>query len=77
MCLTRKRKKERYLSIIKKRAGDLNKILDQLILLTGMDLMEEGEHTEIVHPAKEITSLLETHEQDWKEQGARFNPVPR
>lgn len=67
-------KEERYLRVIQKKADVLERLIEQLSLLTKMDLGERALSMETIDLSRLTTEFLEDNQLNWENQGAHFTP---
>ena len=65
-------KEERYLRVIQKKADVLERLIEQLSLLTKMDLGEKALSMEDVNLSRLVTEFLEDNQLNWSHRGARI-----
>ena len=65
-------KEERYLHVIQKKADVLERLIEQLSLLTKMDLGERALSMETIDLSRLMTEFLDDNQLNWGKRGAHF-----
>lgn len=65
-------RQERYLRVIQKKADVLERLIEQLFLLSKMDLGEKTLPLEHVNLSDFVRNFIEENKQPWERSGARF-----
>lgn len=66
-------KQERYLKVIQKKADVLERLVEQLLLLSKMDLGEKAIPLEKINLSRMAEEFIEDNQLNWKKQGAQFH----
>lgn len=65
-------RQERYLRVIQKKANVLERMIEQLFLLSKMDLGEKALPCERTNLSQYVRDFMEENKQPWERNGARF-----
>lgn len=66
---------ERYLQTIRRKADDMDRMLDQLFMFSKLDLPTFGTELQPLALSQVVTGLLEANEAEWRQKGAVIETV--